>query len=84
MVNRKEKDTTVWKPKGNQQITRPSGPAPRRGRKAKSSEHRAPQSQGYEAPSSGWGKFGLLVGVGALLAYFANAVKNSDYYNDKD
>ena len=42
------------------------------------SEHRAPQSQGYEAPSSGWGKFGLLVGVGALLAYFANAVKKSD------
>lgn len=84
MVNRKEKDTTVWKPKGDQKITRPSGPTPRRGRKAKSSEHRAPQSQGYEAPSSGWGKFGLLVGVGALLAYFANAVKKSDYYNDKD
>lgn len=84
MIKKREKDTTVWKPKGNQQITRPSGPEPRRGRKAKAAEHRAPRSQGYDAPSSGWGKFGLLVGVGALLAYFAKGVRNSDYYKDKD
>ena len=65
----KEKDTTVWKPKGDQKITRPSGPEPRR-------------SKGYDAPSSGLGKLSLLIGAGAIIAALARGVRKSDYYRD--
>ncbi|MDO4869174.1 MAG: hypothetical protein Q4A65_02605 [Bacillota bacterium] len=64
----KEKDTTVWKPKGNQKITKPSGPDRR--------------SKGYDAPSSGLGKLSLLIGAGAIIAALARGVRKSDYYRD--
>ena len=73
MDNRKEKDTTVWVPKGNQKITRPSGTESR--------------SAGYYAPKSGIGKLGLLIGVGALFAALAKGLRSSDYkdnYKDQD
>ena len=42
----------------------------------------APVSHGYDAPSTGFGKLGLLIGAGAIIAALARGVKNSDYYKD--
>ena len=81
MEKKKEKDTTVWKPKGGQQVLRPSEPEPRK-RKPKKTDHRMERSAGYDAPSSGIGKLGLLIGAGAIIVALAKGVRNSDYYKD--
>ena len=93
MSKNKEKDTTIWKPKGNQKITRPSGPEPgsRRARKAikperaswRSESNFVQRSQGYDAPKSNFGKLSLLIGVGAIIAALAKGVKNSDYFKNE-
>ncbi len=77
----KEKDTTVWKPKGNQKITRPSGPAPKK-RKPRKSDHRMNRegrSESFDAPKSGFGKLGLFIGAGAVIAALVRGFRNSDY-----
>ena len=90
MKKNKEKDTTVWKPKGNQKITRPSGPRPRSRKVFRKEpyeampEHKVQRSQGYDAPSSTLGKLGLLMGVGAVLAYLTSGIKNSEYFKEEN
>lgn len=90
MGKNKEKDTTIWKPKGNQKITRPSGSEPRsrRARRAIKPERASWRwqsnfvegSKGYDAPKSNFGKLSLLIGAGAIIAALAKGVKNSDYF----
>lgn len=83
MDKKKEKDTTVWKPKGNQKITRPSGPD-RRGRSSGRAERKADRSEGSAVPKRGIGKLSLLIGAGAIFVALAKGVRHRGkrgYYN---
>ena len=50
----REKDTTIWKPKGNQKISNPSGPAPRgRERRRPRARRRAPEYSSFVSEAQG-------------------------------